>query len=441
MGHQETPAMPEQQNIEYKTSWHDDYLKWICGFANAGGGILCIGKDDQGKIIGVANYKKLMEDLPNKIRDVLGITVQVNLLVRNKRHYIEIVTEPYSVPISFRGKYYHRSGSTTSELGGNALNEFLLKKSGKTWDEVQEFDAKLTDLDKKSIDQFFKSALKAGRLPNDEKLSLKELLDKLRLMEKGKIRRAALVLFGKDPRRFFPSMVVRIGRFGDSVVDLRFQESVEGNLVYCLDEVLNQLDRKFLIRPVSFEGIHRIEKEQYPTAALREVLLNALVHRNYMGAHIQIKVFDDRICFWNEGKLPDDLTIELLKKKHSSRPRNPFIADACFIGGYIDAWGRGIEKIINACKEAGLPDPVFEENSGGMLVTLFTRQTKGETKGETREKILQLIKENSNITIPEIAKSTGLTVGGVEWNIRELKKKRLLKHIGPTKGGHWEIIE
>jgi len=128
--------MPEHQNIEYKSSWHDDYLKWICGFANAQGGTIYIGKDDSGKVIGLSDYKALMDEIPNKIRNNMGIMVEVNLLESKGLNYIEIITPPYSVPISLRGRYYYRSGSTKQELISAALNEFLLKKSGKTWDDV-----------------------------------------------------------------------------------------------------------------------------------------------------------------------------------------------------------------------------------------------------------------------------------------------------------------
>ncbi|MFH1956972.1 MAG: ATP-binding protein [bacterium] len=376
--------MTEHQNIEYKQSWRDDYLKWVCGFANASGGTIYIGKDDNGKIIGVSDHKNLMENLPNKVHDILGVVAEVNLRKSGKLYFIEIVVPSYSVPISYRGRYYYRTGSIKRELTGSALNEFLLKKTGQTWDEVIEPRAKLSDIDKKSVQVFLKSAAQSKRFPADEKLPLKELLAKLQLMEKGKLKRAALVLFGREPMRFFPSMFVRIGRFGESKVDLRFQESIEGNLIYCLHEAINQLDHKFLISPVSFEGLHRIEKWQYPLPALREVLLNALIHRNYIGAHIQIEVYNDKICFWNDGGLPEELTIDLLRKPHSSRPRNPIIADVCFKGGYIDAWGRGIEKIINACKEAKLPEPEFEENSGGMLVTLFARRDRELQQGDAK---------------------------------------------------------
>ncbi len=132
-----------------------------------------------------------------------------------------------------------------------------------------------------------------------------------------------------------------------------------------------QLNYKFLTRPISFEGFQRVEKDQYPIQALREMLLNALVHRTYMGATIQMRVFDKRLSIWNEGGLPFGLSIEDLKADHNSRPRNPLIANACFFGGYIDTWGRGTLKIINACKEAGLPEPDIKEMNGGIEVTIY----------------------------------------------------------------------
>ncbi len=437
--------MSEQQNIEYKTSWHDDYLKLVCGFANANGGTLYIGRDDTGKVAGIADYKKLMEDLPNKIHDLLGVMAEVRLEKKKGLYFIAIAVPPYSVPISFRGRYYYRSGSIRKELTGNSLNEFLLKKSGKTWDDVLEPGAKIADIDKKSVDQFLKSAKKAGRFPGNEKLSLKELLDKLRLLDKGKLRRAAIILFGKDPGKFYQGLTVRMGRFGESEADLRFEESVEGNLIYCLQEVLDQLNRKFLIRPISFEGIHRIEKGEYPIAALREVLLNALVHRNYAGAHTQIKIFDDRICFWNDGALPEDLTIELLKQRHSSKPRNPVIADVCFKGGYIDAWGRGIEKIIDACQEAKLPEPEFEENSGGVLVTLFKdRYAKDRLSkmglNERQIKAVQLIREKEQISLMDLQMVyKTITRKTLYRDLQSLVEKGILKAQGDRKGRKYSL--
>ena len=124
--------MPESQNIEWKESWQDKYLKWVCGFANAQGGTIFIGKNDNGEVVGVENYKRLMNEIPNKIIQHLGLVCNVNLHQENKKSFIEIDVQPYDVPISYHGKYHFRSGSTKQELQETALNEFLLHKTGKT---------------------------------------------------------------------------------------------------------------------------------------------------------------------------------------------------------------------------------------------------------------------------------------------------------------------
>lgn len=124
--------------------------------------------------------------------------------------------------------------------------------------------------------------------------------------------------------------------------------------------------------------MHRIEKGEYPVAAIREMILNALVHRNYLGAPIQIRVYDDKINIWNEGRLPEGLSIDSLKKTHSSKPRNPIIADVCFKGGLIDAWGRGTLKIIDSCSQANLPEPEMTERDDGFSVSLFKNNLSEE---------------------------------------------------------------
>ncbi len=394
--------MPEQQNIEFKQSWHDDYLKWVCGFSNAQGGVIFIGMDDNGKVVGVADYKKLMDDIPNKIRNVMGVTAEVNLHEVAGKYFIEIVTHPYSVPVSVRGRYYYRSGSTKQELTGAALNEFLLKKSGKTWDDVIESRATFDDIDEKTVKIFLAASQNTGRLPENDGLDLLELFEKLRLTENGQLKRAAIILFGKDPGKFYPGINVKIGRFGKDDADIIFQETEEGNLIMLLQAVLNQLNHKFLTRSIGFEGMHRIEKGVYPLAAIREMLLNALVHRNYMGAPIQIRVYDDKISVWNEGTLPAGLTPAALKRSHSSRPRNPIIADVSFKGGYIDAWGRGTIKILETCKEAQLPEPEMLELDGGFSISLFKNNLTEEqlTKlglNERQVKAVLFVKEKGKI--------------------------------------------
>jgi len=245
--------MPEDQNIEYKESWNDDYLKWIAGFANAAGGKMYIGINDDGVAVGVADSHNLMEQIPQKIRSHLGIMADVNLIDRGGHDVIEIVTQPYEVPISLRGRYYLRSGATNLELTGNNLTEFLLKKTGKSWDSVVEPNATLGDIDRESVSAYARDVAQSGRLPADELRhdtdeDLTMLLDKLNLLEGGQIRRAAVLVFGREPGRFFANPEVRIGRFGASDDDLKSQEIERGNILQLLRAVPEQLNNKFLTK-------------------------------------------------------------------------------------------------------------------------------------------------------------------------------------------------
>ena len=450
--------MSESQNTEYKQSWHDDYLKWICGFANAVGGSIYIGKDDKGNVVALPDYEKLMEDIPNKIRNLMGIICDINLQEISAKKFIEIKINPYSVPVSLRGRYYYRSGSTKMELTGLELNEFLLKKAGKTWDDVVEEGATMKDIDEASIAKFIEDSKEKARMPETRGLSAFQILEKLQLTEGRKLKRAAIVLFSKNPNQFYPNVLVKIGRFGKDSTDLKFHEVVEGNLIHMLNEVQAQLNHKFLSRPVDFVGMQRIEKDEYPVAALREMLLNALVHRTYMGAHVQLRVYDDKLSIWNEGGLPLGLTLEELKGEHNSRPRNPKIAEACFKAGYIDTWGRGTLKIINACKEAGLTEPMLEETNGGIAITLFKKadgshsETIRKPFGNNSEAIrkqfgkeiahaFEVITKHPDYSAEQIAGEISKTARTVEKYIAKLKAAGFLKRQGAKLGGYWEIIE
>ncbi len=434
--------MPESQNIEWKESWRDEYLKWICGFANAKGGKIIIGKNDSGEIIGVAKAKRLMEDIPNKIQTQLGIICDVDLREEDGKDYIEIDVKPYDVLISYQGKYHYRSGSTKQELKGNALNNLLLKKAGKTWDDVVEPRANIADIDLSAIEAFKKGATVSKRLPFiAEEENLEQLLDNLLLLEDGNLKRSAILLFGKNPCRFFINAFVKIGRFGHTDDDLRFQEIIEGNTFQLADKVLEVLDRKFFVSPISYKGLQRVESWEYPYEAIREVILNAIVHRDYMGAPIQISVYDDKLIVWNEGSLPEDLTLEDLKKKHSSRPHNPILASAFFKGGLIEAWGRGTIKIINECKKAGLPEPIIEYSSGGISVTILKNQFNEKSLIEIglsarQIKAVEYLKENKSITnkiyqeICEVSKATATR------DLTELIEKfKLLERSGEVGAG------
>ncbi len=114
--------MKEDQNTKWEVSWHDEHLEWLCGFANTRGGVLEVGRNDEGQVVGIEDAERLLEELPNKLRDLLGIIADIELLEEGGRSYLRIVIEPYPVPISYRGEYHYRSGATKQVLRGAALD-------------------------------------------------------------------------------------------------------------------------------------------------------------------------------------------------------------------------------------------------------------------------------------------------------------------------------
>ena len=222
----------ESQNIEFKESWRDEYIKWICGFANAQGGTLYIGVSDNGEVCGLQDAKKLMEDIPNKVRDLLGILVDVNLKAEDGKEYLEIITESYPYPISYRGHYYQRSGATNQELKGASLDRFMLRKQGRTWDSVPIPYLKKEDLDGNAFDIFRKYAARSGRMDDGDLQENDEgLLDKLRLVEGDYLKRAAALVFHPDPEKYVTGAFIKIAYFKENA-NLIFQDEIHGNLFH-----------------------------------------------------------------------------------------------------------------------------------------------------------------------------------------------------------------
>ncbi len=437
--------MQENQNIEWKEIWKDEYLKWICGFANASGGKIFIGKNNKGKIVGLNNSKKLLEDIPNKIKDILGILVEIKLLKSENKEYIEILVEPYPFPVNYKGRYYFRSGGTLQELKGQALNEFLLKKAGKTWEEALEPQASFDEISKEAIEEFKIEATKSGRYPiikNED--DLKNIFSNLRLYKNNAIKRSGLVLFGKDPRNYIINAYIKIGKFGQSDTELLYQDIVEANVFQLPDKTIEILEKKYFKKFISYNGLNRIEKSEYPYEAVRESLLNAVIHKNYFGPPIQISIYDDKFMIWNPGELPNELTLDDLKEKHASYPRNPIIADVFFKAGLIETWGRGTLKIIEECKKAALPEPKFEISSGGFSVTFFKDKFTQDyleklNLNDRQIKAVQYLKKSdfiTNKTYQEICKTSERTASR---DLEHLTKKEVLIKIGEKKGTKYKL--
>ena len=435
--------MTKNQNVEWKENWRDEYIKWICGFANAHGGKLIIGVNDEGVATGIPNVHKLLEDIPNKVRDILGIIVDVNLKIDKDIEYLEIVVEPYPYPVSYKGQYHYRSGSTKQELKGAALDKFLLQKQGKRWDGVPVPNISIKDLDNNTFELFRKKAMKSGRLSEeilDEGSDI--LIENLQLNDGDYLKRAAILLFHPDPEKYVTGAYIKIGFFRTDE-DLLYHDEIHGNLLEQVDKTLDLLLTKYMRADISYEDMTRIEKYPFPRPALREALLNAVVHKDYSnGIPIQISVYADKVILWNGGQLPENWTIETLKQKHPSKPYNPDIANAFFRAGLIEAWGRGIQKINSECQRAGLPVPEFRYDFSGFYLEfkLSNYNVPEETSVKTSVKIVEAIKSNDRITIPELAEIIGVTTRSIERNIQTLQQDGKLIRIGPDKGGYWKVI-
>ena len=423
----------EKQNIEWKESWRDEYLKWVCGFANAQGGTLFIGKDDSGNIKHLANAKKLLEDLPNQIRDLLGLMVDVNLHIENGSDYLEIIVEPYPFPISLRGKYYYRSGSTLQELKGHALTKFLLGRQGKKWDGVPMPNVTVADLKAETFDFFRKKAEKSQRLEQEDLAgSDQDLLEGLHLFleEEQMIKRAAVLLFHPNPEKYVTGAFVKIGFF-ESDDELKYQDEVMGNLLEQAEKVLDLLRTKYDVAEISYENGARIEKFTFPLEAVREAVMNALAHKDYSsGIPIQISVYKDRIIFWNEGQLPDNWTVDRLASKHPSKPFNPDIANTLFRAGYIESWGRGTIKMIKSCKTHKIAPPVFSNVVPDFQVELIKYSDDGlkamSLKKELRKVVLH-IQEYESITNSEVQKLCDVSKATATRYLNELEESFIEK--------------
>ena len=458
------PANPlENQAIEWKSAWHDDFLKWICGFANAQGGLLVIGKNDKGETVGAHNAKKLLEDLPNKIRATMGIVVEVNLRAENALDVLEITVPAYPNAISYHGKYYFRSGSTNQELSGYALDELILRKYGRTHDSMPLPRITIGDFWHDAFDVFRKKAVASKRLtPEDVAVTDKELLHSLKLIENDRLLLAAALVFHQTPEQWCLGAYVKIGYFANDA-EILYQDELNGALVGMADKVVDTIFTKYFAGYIRYEGLQRIDDYPMPRAALREAVMNALVHRDYStGSPIQIRVYSDRVYIANDCRLPEGTTATDLATAHKSVTINPLVAGALFRSGQIEAWGRGIERIIKLCLADNLPEPEFIITPRTFTICFHVRSpargddapaidTKDDQKDDQKdgikddtkeitEAVLAWLLRHPSATHAEIAEQLTVSLRTVSRAIKILVETKQILRVGSRRFGHWIMV-
>lgn len=449
--------MPENQNTEWKSKWKDEYLEWICGYANAQGGKIFIGCDDKGNVIGLQNARKLLEDIPNKIRDAMGIIVGVNLLEKEDKEYLEIDVPAYPIGISCKGIYYYRSGSTRQILTGPALEAFLLRKRGVTWDNLPMPAFSLKDIDDNAVERFKQLAAKKGRIDKsmlDEPKAV--LMEKLHLMNGDYLTNAAMLLFSKDPEKWQLGAYVKIGYF-ETDAELIYQDEIHGSLLEQVDKIVELVYLKYMKARISYENMQRIERYFVPEDALREAILNALCHKQYQsGVPVQISVYEDRLYIANGGCLPEKWTFNNLMQKHASVPYNPNIAHVFYLAGFIESWGRGIEKICAACKNANVPMPEYTDNPGDIMIKfsapeeLVVRYIRPKVTEKVTDKvienlddkslkILKLLIDDPGYTAVILSEKLSLSRKTISERIKKLRENKIIERVGSDRKGYWKI--
>jgi ATP-dependent DNA helicase RecG len=439
--------MAESQNIEWKESWRDEYLRWICGFANAQGGKIYIGMNDKGKVVGVTGSKKLLEDIPNKVQTTMGIIVDVNLFTTGSKDYIEIIVNPSSYPVSYKGEYHYRTGSTKQQLKGAALTEFLVSKTGYKWDAVPVDNIKVEDLDQESFNIFRREALRNGRMSKEDlNLTNEQLLENLGLITEGKLKRAAVMLFFRKPEKLIAGSYVKIGKFGKGA-DLQYQDELHGSLILIADRLVELIYLKYLKAAIHYEKEIRIETYPFPREGVREAVFNSLIHCNWADSiPIQIRIEDNAMYISNCCILPSNWTVATLMERHKSKPYNPDIANTFFRAGYVEAWGRGIQKICEACEQHGSPNPEYNILGSDITVKFTARQSakilkrqNGALDGTLGNNIIEAMKSNPNITLKGLTEKTTFSRRTIQRKLAELQNEGVLERKGGKRYGYWEI--
>lgn len=448
--------MPEHQNEEWKESWRDEYLKWICGFANAQGGRIYIGMNDSGVVVGVPDYTRLLEDIPNKVQMSLGIMVDVNLLMESGLYYIEINVAPSAFAVNFKGEYHYRSGSTKQVLKGPALNDFLLRKMGGTqrWDAQPAPQFKPEELDYESFEIFRKAAKISGRVSaEDLNVSNAELLKRLDLMTPdGYLKRAAVLLFHRHPERLISGCYVKIALFGKGS-ELRYQEEIRGSLFVIAERLMEVIYLKYLTAEISYEGNIRVETYPYPQSALREIIYNALIHCNWgAGEPVYIKLKEKSLSVSNVCVLAPGWTRETLLSEHKSKPYNPDIANAFFRAGFVEIWGRGIEKVCESCKAHGMEPPTVDLLGEDITVTLQSSAPMATNAvpenaaslnlagfSKLEQIILEEVRRNPEISMTKIAEIAKVSRGNVQYTMNKLVAGGVIMRSGTPRGGKWVL--
>jgi len=434
----------EGEEVEFKRQWTDRALEDLAAFANTYGGTLYVGVEDNGRVVGTDVSDAVVQRLANLIASRLGITPSIRVEPIQGKPVLVIQTSPVPGIVPCNGRYLRRVGSTNRDFAPDELARHFLNRSGQSWDSLLTPHG-MERVQPGAVVTFARLAQK--RLPHIDPQQPALILENLGLLKDGRLTNAGLLLFGIRPQMHFVQAQLRISVFR-SPTEIVDSHDFGGTLWEQLDGAMERFRRLLQVRfevkvtEPTLEGLARKEVWEYPLDAIREAVINALIHRDYTDtADIQIRVYDDELSIWNPGSLPPGLSVEQLRQpQHLSCPRNPLLAHAFYYAGHIERWGTGTARILTLCREQGLPEPEFDAGSRHFRVRFLKDPYTPERLrrmglNERQVKAVLHVKQHGSIGNKEYQDLTGARERTATLELGDLVKKGVLDRIGTTGRG------
>ncbi len=385
----------EGPTLEFKRSTGElkEGMRTLCAFLNGSGGMVLFGVRPEGAIDGQTVSDQTLRDVAqaaDRFEPPVDVSIH-RIKLKENSEILALSTDAARDirPFTYEGRAYERVGSTTRRMPQTKYECMLVERghAKRRWENLPAEGLALKDLDRKEILRTRELAIQQNRISPDTRRNIGEILDRLGLRANSVITQAAHVLYGKRFLPDYPQCLLKMGRFRGTeitgeIVDNR-QEHM--NAFAMVREGMAFLERTMPLGARFPEGkIFREDRFPVPLDALREILLNAVMHRDYShySGYVAIVVFDDRIEIRSYGRLPNGITVKQLSGRHDSKPTNPLIAGAFHRTGAVEVWGRGTNRVIAMCKQYGAPPPEFEERQGFLIVT-FKAQLVAEGAAET----------------------------------------------------------
>jgi ATP-dependent DNA helicase RecG len=356
-----------------------------CAFLNDQGGVIVAGVKDDGRLVGVPSAEAKAQAIQQRLLAAISPPAPLSVTVEDvqgKKLVVIDVPQGLEKPYVCKGKIMVRRGAAVVSAVAGEISSLIGQRarSEARWERLPALGVEEDDFDAGLIRRVAEVIKEQRGYAIDPTKKPTKVLDRLGLVQAGQFTNATLVLFGKNPAEWYPQTRVRAARFrGNDRTEFIDNKVFEGSL-FALAESLVSFVQSHTPVASSFDRneVQRRDRLAYPLPAIREAVVNALVHRDYSAfdGGTSVAVYDERVEFWNSGSLPDEMTVADLRTMHPSRPINPDIAQVCFLYGLMERWGIGTQKIIRACMDNGLPEPEWKVDRNG--VTLILRHSENE---------------------------------------------------------------